>query len=172
MKSQIALLITLFVGVIALDATMLQREYIPGEQARLELVSVENGSDALEFQIFPAGKGCVGTAYPMSVLQLDQGAKYTAVDIENRDPVIIKCSKGSFASVFIKDGTRASGQAPQGYQGPYTVSMWLPYPHVPESQKTNIRYVVKQNSKGKIGIKIGAQGDYRLVAKDNVKFVH
>ena len=172
MKSQIVLFMLLFVGASTLDAAILQREYAPGEQARLELVSVENGSDALEFQVFPAGNASVGTVYPMSTLQLGQDKKHPGIDIQGRDPVVVKCSKGSFAPVFIKDGVKASGVAPQGYEGPYTISMWLPYPHVPEAQKINIRYVVKHGVKGKIGVKIGTHGDYRLAAKEDVKFIH
>ena len=173
MKSQISLLLVVLVGVIALEASMLQREHMPGESHRLELVSIENMTEKLEFQVYPEGKSSAGTVFPMSTLHLQHDKhKNQGVHIAGRQSVAIKCTKGSYLPVFIKDGTKASGTVPQGFEGPYTVSMWLPYQTVPEAQKVNIRYAVRKGHKGKIGVKIGTQGDYRLVAKEDIKFIH
>lgn len=173
MKLQISLLFAILVGVIVLEASILQKEHIPGESHRLELVSIENMTDKLEFQVYPEGKSSAGTVFPMSTLQVKHDKNNNqGLHIAGRQSVAIKCTKGSYLPVFIKDGTRASGTVPQGFEGPYSVSMWLPYQTVPEAQKVNIRYAIRKGHKGKIGVKIGTQGDYRLVAKEDIKFIH
>ena len=65
-----------------------------------------------------------------------------------------------------------SGKAPEGYDGPYYVSMWLSYPHVAEFVKLHIPYVIEKDKQGKVGVIIGSRGDYRLVAIENVQFVN
>jgi hypothetical protein len=85
--------------------------------------------------------------------------------------VVLKCSRGSFFPVFIKYSGAASGQVPEGFEGPYCLSMWLSHPQVPETSKVYVRYVVKKGTDGHIGIKIGKKGDYRFVAHKNVHFL-
>lgn len=153
------------------DIGNLEDEHIPGHSSRLQLVSVDNDTEGLEFQIFPPLKQSVGLSLPMATLSLVD-EKDRGVDLDRQYPLIIKCSKGSYRSVFVKDGRAVSGKGMEGYDGPFCVSMWLPYPSVAESSKLHIPYVVKKGKRGKIGIKIGSKGDYRLVAVSDVKFIH
>lgn len=151
--------------------TVLENERIPGKSSRLQVVSVENNTEGLEFQIFPALKQSAGLSLPMGTLYLSD-EKGQGIDLDRLYPLIITCSKGSYRSVFIKDGHATTGKALEGYDGPFCVSMWLPYPFVAESSKLHIPYVVKKGKQGKVGIKIGPKGDYRLVALSDVKFIH
>ena len=73
--------------------------------------------------------------------------------------------------VFIQDGGVASGQAEDGFEGPFLISMWLQQPNVSEVSKTHIRYIIKKGSVGAIGVRIGQKGDYRLVAYEDIKFL-
>ena len=175
MKNRIRVLIILMVSfcIVALErqSDIVQAEFIPGASSRLQLVSVYNGTEDLEFQIYPALKESVGLVLPMGTLHLSED-KDKAVMLDRAYPLIIRCSKGSYRPVFIQDGYGVSGKAPEGYDGPFCVSMWLPYPFVADSSKMRISYVVKKGALGKIGIKIGPKGDYRLVAVSDVKFMH
>ncbi|MBM17772.1 MAG: hypothetical protein CL947_01730 [Epsilonproteobacteria bacterium] len=170
MKSHIVMFLGLLAGVIILDAAILQKEYTPGQKVRLQLTSVQNDTDSLEFKVFSAGQTLAGFATPMSTLDLIDTDKQ-GVDLAYKDTLVVKCSKGSYLPVFLKDGHKASGQAPTGYDGPYYISMWLPRPHVSDSSKLHIRYAVKKGKIGKVGLKIGMKGDYRLVAHENVQFL-
>lgn len=150
---------------------LLENESFPGDSSRLQLVSVENSTEDLEFQIFPPLKESAGLSLPLGTLTVvdDQGK---AVNFNKLYPIIITCSKGSYQPVFIQDKFAISGKAPEGFDGPFYVSMWLAYPHVAESSKLHVSYVVKKGEIGKVGVKIGPKGDYRLVAVSNVKFIH
>lgn len=158
-------------STVSQDVSDLQKEHFVGNSSRLELVSVENSTDGLEFQIFPPLKESVGLSLSMATLFLVD-EKNKGISLDKQYPLIIKCSKGSYQSVFIKDGHAISGKALDGYDGPFSISMWLPYPSVAESSKLHISYVVKKGKLGKIGIKIGPKGDYRLVAVSDVRFIH
>lgn len=154
-----------------LQATVLQKARIPGEANRLQVVSVENGTDSLEFQVFTGDSKCLGLVLPMSTLTFSADKHHKPIHIYQRAPFVVKCSKGSFLPVFIQDGGPVSGSAESGFEGPYYASLWMPYPHVAESSKLHVRYMVKKNKVGKVGIRIGPKGDYRLVAVEDVKFL-
>lgn len=155
-----------------LQGNMLQESFIPGQVVRLEVVFIENNTQNLEFKAYQNGMTFSGMIAPMSTLLLERSNFSNPITLNDRYPLVIKCSKGSYLPVFIKDGGMASGVAPEGYHGPYYASMWLPYPQVPNSSKLHVRYVVKKDRIGKIGIKIGPKGDYRLVAHEAVEFLH
>jgi len=150
--------------------SIVENEHIPGKSARLQIVSVENNTQDSVFEIFPALKESAGLILPEEVLALPDNK---GVDLGRLYPVIISCAKGSYFPLFMMNGRGAvSGQAPEGYDGPYYVSMWLSYPHVAESVKLHIPYVIEKDKQGKIGVIIGSRGDYRLVAIENVQFVN
>lgn len=153
------------------DVGILEDEHLPGDSSRLQLVSVENNTEGLEFQIFPPLKASAGLSLPAAPLSL-VGEKDGGITLDRKYPLIIKCSKGSYRSVFIRDGYAVSGNALDGYDGPFYLSMWLPYPNVVESSKLHIPYVVAKGKRGKIGLRIGSKGDYRLIAVSDVKFIH
>ena len=154
-----------------LQAKVLQHETIPGKQSKVHVISIENGTEFLEFQVYTNATSLLALVVPLSTLSISNDSTEIPIELNDRYPLVIKCSKGPYLPVYIKDGGKASGTVPDGYEGPYFVSMWLPYPHVPESSKIHIRYVVKQGKTGKIGIKIGSKGDYRLVALQDIKFL-
>lgn len=157
---------------VSMYASMLQREVIQGQRQRLQVASVENATDTLEFQLFSGGSSSLGIVQPISTLTFAKDKNYLKpVFLYQRDPFMIKCIKGSYLPVFIQDGGPTSGTLEPGYEGPYYVSMWLRYPQVSESSKLHIRYMLKRGKLGKIGVKIGSKGDYRLVAHENVKFL-
>lgn len=153
-------------------AELLQKEFMPGQISRLELVAIENATEFLEFQLFSGGGPSAGLILPLSTLTFAEDASIKPIALKERSKLILKCSKGSYLPVFIQDGGPAGGKAPYGYEGPYYASMWLPYPHVADSAKLHVRYAVKKGKVGKFGIKIGNQGDYRLVAYDDMTFIH
>lgn len=154
--------------VFDMHAKALTSGQIPDTTVRLKLVGLENDTNSMHFQIFSNGDESSALAFPQSTFKY---AENKGVDLNSRNIVTIKCSKGSYQSVFIQDGGAASGIAEDDYDGPFYVSMWLNMPNVPESLKTHVRYVVKKGQTGSIGLRIGQKGDYRFVAYDNVKFV-
>ncbi len=163
--------ITLFFYVPFIQAKMLQKEYIPGQTSKLQLVAVENATTSLEFKIFPDTEASAGLVTPLSTLVFSEVNHTKPLEFKSISPISIVCTKGSYLPVYIKDEGPVSGLAPSGYLGPYYISMWLPYPYVPESSKIHIRYAVKLGKVGKVGVKIGSKGDYRLVAIEDVKFL-
>lgn len=153
-------------------ADTLQIEDIIGTRSRLRVVTVENGTDSLEFKVFPEFRSTVGLVLPMSTLHVIDEDGNKGVKLSTRDPLMIVCTKGSYRPVFVQDGCRVSGETEDGYDGPYVASMWLPFPYISESAKVHVPYLVKKGEMGTVGIKIGSSGDYRLVALENVKFLH
>lgn len=149
----------------------LQIEDIIGIRSRLRVMTVENGTDSLEFKVFPEFKSTVGLVLPMSTLHIIDEDGTKGVKLSTRDPLMIVCTKGSYRPVFVQDGCRVSGETEEGYDGPYVASMWLPFPYISESAKVHVPYLVKKGEVGNVGIKIGSIGDYRLVALKNVKFL-
>lgn len=141
----------------------------PSKFSKIQLTSIENDTPAYEFQMFYG-------PYPASALiTANSTFKFSiqsSVPLDHPDHhLLIKCCKGSFLPVFIKYGGAASGDNLPGYDGPYYIAMWLSYPQVHENSKFNVRYYVKSGSVGKVGLKIGMQGDYRFIAHDNVQFL-
>lgn len=150
------------------QAKQLTAGYVPDDVVKIKLVSIENDTDAMEFQVFYGFEGPNAFVFPQSVFKYlpEKEIGLTASNI-----VSIKCCKGSYLPVFIQDGGYASGSVEDGYQGPFVISMWLAIPNAAELNKTHIRYIVKKGTVGTIGVRIGQKGDYRLVAYENIKFI-
>lgn len=158
------------VAKLSLADSVLQREHVSDKSGRVEVVFIQNDAPGLEFQIFPPIQELAGTVLPMETLFIVD-KKQSGVRLDTKYPLIIRCSKGSYQSVFIQDGKSVSGTAPEGYAGPFCLSMWLPYPNVIDSL-IHIPYVVKDGQVGKVGVKIGAKGDYRLVEVSDIQLIH
>lgn len=163
------LLITVTLGAKNFDPVIVEAGNFPGASTRLQVVAVDNSSD-FEFKVFPAFQEAIGLVLPRSSLTIPESK---VVFLNTLYPLIITCSKGSYQSVFIQDGgARASGEVEPDFDGPFYVSMWLPYPHVSESAKLHIPYRIKKGTSGKVCIKIGPKGDYQLEAVEDAQFLH
>jgi hypothetical protein len=138
------------------------------EGAILKLTSVENDTENCEFKIFYGSDASSGFVFSKSLFNFDLKNSPT---LNSENILVLKCSKGSFYPVFIKYCGPASGPVPDGFEGPYCLSMWLSHPQVPETSKVYVRYVIKKGAEGHVGIKIGKKGDYRFVAHQNVSFL-
>ena len=146
---------------------MLQPGYIPGSNVHLQIVSVENDTDYSEFKIFYGAGVSRGLLFPQTTFTFDDPLDMT----QQNATVQLLCSKGSYLSIFVQDEGRASGEADDGYDGPYYLSMWLGYPQVNEQEKVSIRYEVAAGKVGKIGLKIGSKGECQVVALQDVKLL-
>jgi hypothetical protein len=154
--------------VLDLKAKQLSPGYMQDDAVRVKLISADNDTDAMEFQIFYNYDGPSAFLFPHTTFKY---LPEKAIGLAPRNLLTIKCSKGSYQPVFIQDGGLASGVAPDGYEGPFYISMWLAQPNASFANKTNICYAVKKGKIGTIGVKIGQKGDYRLVAHDDVMFI-
>ncbi len=161
-----------FVGCVfdiqAKQSQLLTSGYMPDETFKIQLIAVENETEAMEFQIFYGFDNLSAFIFPKTTFQCIPGKE---IGLATRNILAIKCVKGSYLPVFIQDGGIASGQADDGFEGPFVISMWLGQPNVSEQNKTHIRYQIKKGSMGTLGVRIGQKGDYRLVAYDNIKFM-
>ncbi|MBP6892418.1 hypothetical protein KBB68_02445 [Candidatus Babeliales bacterium] len=150
------------------QSQLLTAGYSPDDSFRIKLVAVENETENMEFQVFYGFDAPTAFVFPKTTF------KYQAekeIGLAARNILAIKSVKGSYLPVFIQDGGLASGQVEDGYEGPFVISMWLQQPNMSEVNKTHIRYSVKKDNIGTIGVRIGQKGDYRLVAYDNIKFM-
>jgi hypothetical protein len=138
------------------------------EGSLLKLISIENDTENCEFKIFYGSDTSSGFIFAKTIFNFDLKNSPT---VNSENVLVLKCSRGSFYPVFIKYCGPASGVAPEGFEGPYCLSMWLAHPQVPETSKVYVRYVIKKGTEGHIGIKIGKKGDYRFVAHQNVNFL-
>ena len=161
-------IVCLIGSAFELQATLLTAGYVPDETFRLKLVAVENETDALEFQIFYSSDSASAFVFPHSTFRYEPDMQ---IGLNAYKPLVVKCCRGSYLPVFIQDGGPASGALEDGYEGPFYISMWLQFPNVAQTNKTHVCYAVKKGAIGTIGVRIGKQGDYRLVAYDNVKFI-
>lgn len=152
---------------LEINTAVIEQAVVHRQDSHIRLLGVENDTDSCEFEVYYGSGSSSAFVFPQSVFKFEVD-KALPLD---RHVVVIKCCKGSFVPVYIQNGSRASGEAIQGYDGPFYISMWLSYPQVPEISKLHVRYVVKKGSQGLIGIKIGNKGDYRFVAYENVKFL-
>lgn len=152
----------------AKQSELLTAGYMPDDSFKIKLVAVENETEHMEFQIFYSFDGVSAFVFPKTTFKYAQDKE---IGLATRNFLAIKCVKGSYLPVFIQDGGMASGQAEEGFDGPFVISMWLQQPNVSEVNKTHSRYIIKKGSVGTIGVRIGQKGDYRLVAYDNVKFL-
>jgi len=140
--------------------------YIPFTD-RLSLRVVQNQTLNSSFKLFYANSACLGFVTPQSILSLQPSEMF----FQQNEKLCLQCVKGSFLPIYMEDEGRVSGKAPDGYHGPYYISMWLEYPQVTDEQKIHTRYVVKHNRRGEIGIRIDPLGNCQILALDNIKFL-
>lgn len=146
---------------------MIQAGYIPGSNVHIEIVSIENQTNYSEFKVFYGAGVSRGLIFPQTTFTFDKPMGMT----QQSATVQLLCSKGSYLSIYVQDEGRASGEADDGYDGPYYLSMWLGYPQVNEQEKISIRYEVTAGKVGKIGLKIGSKGECQVVALQDVKLL-
>jgi hypothetical protein len=143
---------------------MIQVGYIPGSNVHLQIVSIENQTDYSEFKVFYGSGISRGLIFPQTTFTFDE-----ALDLVQQTATVhLLCSKGSYLSIYVQDEGRASGQADEGFDGPYYLSMWLGYPQVNEQEKVTVRYQVAAGKIGKIGLQIGSQGECQVIALENI----
>lgn len=159
----------LFLSVFQMQPKYLTHGQIPDEVVRLKLVSIENETDNQSFQVFNNYDGPSALVQPHHMFTFEPANE---IGLSVGHLVVVKCCQGSYLPVFMQDGGyHASGKVDDEYQQPYFVSMWLGTPNQPESRKVRVCYAVKKGTVGKIGLRIGQKGDYRLVAYENVTFI-
>lgn len=163
---------------VALDAnnnqinakqTVAEQQILPGGDQRLCLVAIENQTEDSSFKIYIGSSGSRALVLPQTTWEMDQPNK---IYLSQRTSLRIVCVKGAYETIFIHDEGTASGQAPNGYSGPYYLSMWLTHPYVNDEQKLYVRYAVKKGRVGDIGIRIDENGNCQVVAYNDVLILH
>jgi len=129
---------------------------------------VKNDTFDKVFELYSSSRSKIATILPQTTLMLPDQA---ALSLNPEDMLIIKCTKGSFLTMFLQFAGAASGTVDPEYDGPYIFAMWLGYPVAAHSSKIHVPYAVKKASIGTVGIQIGQQGDYRIVPDQNVILV-
>jgi len=166
LETEVALLEDAVVAVEGAEDEMLQAGFIPGTEVRIQIVSLDNETDSSIFKVFYGAGLSRGTSFPGKKLSFPGG-----LPLIQNTPVNIQCSKGSYLPIYMKDEGQAGGEAQDGFEGPYCLSMWLGYPQVNEEEKMYVRYAVKSGKKGQVGIKIGDKGQCQIVALQDVKIL-
>lgn len=139
------------------------------EAVHLKLIKIENETENQDFVLFNGFDPASAFVSAHSEFNFDMGKE---IGLSSQYCLTVKCCKGSYVPVFVQDGgCVASGSVDQGFEGPFFLSMWLSIPNAAESNKIRVRYQVKKDSVGKVGLRIGKNGDYRFVAYENVKFI-
>lgn len=144
-------------------------QVLPGGEQRLCVVAIENQTEDSSFKVYIGSSGSRALVLPQSIWEMDQPNK---IYLTQRTALRIVCVKGAYETIFIHDDGTASGQAPNGYSGPYYLSMWLSYPYVNDEQKLYVRYAVKKGKIGDIGIRIDENGNCQVVAYNDVLILH
>lgn len=134
---------------------------------RVSLRAVENQTLNSSFQLFYSNSESLGLVGPESIFLFPPFEMLWQV----HELFCIKCVKGSFLPIYFKDEGRVGGQAPEGFHGPYYMSMWLNYPDAPEEQKQYVRYVVKNNHQGEFCIRINPAGDCQIIVLSNMQLL-
>ncbi|MBV8660996.1 MAG: hypothetical protein JO129_02535 [Candidatus Dependentiae bacterium] len=142
-------------------------DFIPF-QKRLSLRAVENQTMQSSFKMYYANGDSLALLVPQSIFIFKPGELF----LQQHETFCLQCVKGgSFLPIYIKDEGKAGGQAPEGFHGPYYVSMWLNYPDVPDDQKQHVRYVVKFGEQGEFCIRINPHGDCQIIALSNMELL-
>jgi hypothetical protein len=136
-------------------------------QKRLSLRAVENQTINSSFKIYYSNGDSLALLTPQSIFVFKPGEML----LQQHENFCIQCVKGSFLPMYLKDEGKVAGQAPEGFHGPYYLSMWLNYPDVPEEQKQYVRYVVKIGQQAEFSIRINAQGDCQVIALANIELL-
>ncbi len=144
-------------------------QILPGGDQRLCLVAIENQTEDSVFKVYIGSSGSRALVLPQTTWEMDQPNK---IYVNQRTSLRIVCVKGAYETIFIHDEGTASGHAPNGYSGPYYLSMWLSYPYVNDEQKLYVRYAVKKGRIGDIGIRIDENGNCQVVAYNDVLILH
>ena len=142
---------------------------LPGSDQRLCLVAIENETEDSVFKAYIGSSGARALILPETTWRMDQPSK---IYLTQRTALRIVCVKGAYETIFIHDEGAASGDVPNGYAGPYYLSMWLSYPYVNDEQKVYVCYAVKKGRIGDIGVKIDANGECHIVAYNDVIILH
>ena len=163
---KLAIFVMMFVGV-QLHAGFQESTTFTPFKKRLSLRAVENQTANSSFKMFYASGESIALVVPQS--------KYVFLPdemlLQQNELFCLQCVKGSFLPIYIKDEGKVSGQAPEGFYGPFYISMWLNYPEVPEDQKIYVRYVVKIGCQAQCAIRINPEGDCQLIALENMELL-
>ncbi|MCX5923803.1 MAG: hypothetical protein NTZ68_00035, partial [Candidatus Dependentiae bacterium] len=84
-------MVCLFGCVFDTQAKTLVLSSMPGDNARLNLISVENETEHLEFQLFYGADSAHGIIFPQSVYECQK-----PLSLSGRATLVLKCCKGSF----------------------------------------------------------------------------
>lgn len=141
-------------------------QYVPYHE-KLSLRAVENQTKHSAFKIYYSGGDSLALLSPQSVFLL----KPKELFFQQNEVFCIQCVKGSFLPIYVKDEGKVSGQAPEGFYGPFYLSMWLNYPDVSEDQKMYVRYVVKIGKHAEFAIRINGEGDCQVIALANMQLL-
>lgn len=136
-------------------------------QKRLSLRAVENQTIHSSFKIYYSNGESLALLAPQSIFLL----KPEELFLQQQENLCLQCVKGSFLPIYIKDEGKVGGQAPEGFYGPFYLSMWLGYPEVCDDQKQHVRYVVKIGHQAEFCVRINPQGDCQIIALANMELL-
>lgn len=136
-------------------------------QKKLALRAVENQTINSTFKLFYSNSESLALLEPQSVFLLQPEELF----LQPHEILCIKCIKGSFLTMYIKDEGKVSGQAPEGFYGPFYLSMWLQYPEVSDDQKQYVRYVVEHGKQAEFAVRINAHGDCQIIALKHMELL-
>lgn len=156
----------LFISSVMFAGFQDSNEFVPFEK-RLSLRAVENQTKNSSFKIYYSGGDSLALLAPQSVFILKPGELF----FQQHELFCVQCVKGSFLPIYVKDEGKVSGQAPEGFFGPFYISMWLNYPDVSEDQKIYVRYVVQTGKQGEFALRINAEGDAQIIALANMQLL-
>ncbi len=134
---------------------------------RLSLRAVENQTIHSSFKIYYSNGDSLAMLVPQSIFVFKPGELF----LQQQENLCLQCVKGSFLPIYIKDEGKVGGQAPEGFYGPFYLSMWLGYPEVSDNQKQHVRYVVKIGEQGEFCIRINPEGDCQIIALENMELL-
>lgn len=166
MIKNIRLLLAMFVS-LPLSAGFQETGTFAPYQKRLSLRAVENQTIHSSFKMYYSNGESIATLMPQSVFVF----KPEELFFQQNEKFCLQCVKGSFLPIYVKDEGKAGGQAPEGFHGPYYLSMWLNYPDVSEDQKQYVRYVVKIGRSGEFCIRVNPQGDCQIIALEDMELL-
>jgi len=167
MKFKNILMYFFVLASIELSAGFSEEGEFVSYKKRLSVRVVENQTIHSSFKMFYANSDSLGLLSPQSIFLFKSGERFLQQD----EMFCLQCVKGSFLPIFIEDEGPVSGQPPEGFHGPYYLSMWLNYPDVSDDQKEYVRYVVEIGKSGEIGIRINAKGDCQILALSHIKLL-
>ena len=166
MIKNIVILSTLFMSLQLCAGFQEVSTFVP-YQNRLSLRAVENQTLNSAFKIYYSSGESLALLVPQSIFLFKPDELY----LQQNENFCLQCVKGSFLPIYVKDEGKCGGQAPEGFHGPYYISMWLNYPDVAEDQKQYVRYVVRIGHQAEFCIRINQQGDCQIIALANMELL-